>query len=134
MKAAVYYANGGPEVLRYEDVPDPVLGDGEILIRVAAIGVQGGDVLNRFGTPVDAPPHIVGYQAAGTVEAVGTDVAGFAVGHLIGVPHTVRDRVDMWLSPWGGMFHLVQSLVLVPHQLRVREDACNLAAACICFW
>lgn len=83
MKAAVYYANGGPEVLRYEDVPDPVLGDGEILIRVAAIGVQGGDVLNRFGTPVDAPPHIVGYQAAGTVEAVGTDVAGFAVGDRV---------------------------------------------------
>ncbi|GAA4954223.1 quinone oxidoreductase family protein [Actinoplanes utahensis] len=74
MKAAVYYENGGPEVLRYEDVPDPVPGAGEVLLRVEAIGVQGGDVLARQGGPLPATPHIVGYQAAGTIVAVGADV------------------------------------------------------------
>ncbi|MFR9730296.1 quinone oxidoreductase family protein [Saccharopolyspora sp. MS10] len=71
MKAAVYYENGGPEVLRYEDVPDPEPGAGEALLRVAAVGVQGGDALHRLLAPPPARPHVVGYQAAGTIAAVG---------------------------------------------------------------
>ena len=48
MKAAVIYENGGPDVLRYEDVPDPVPRGG-VLIDVEAISIEGGDLLDRAG-------------------------------------------------------------------------------------
>ena len=80
MKAAVYYETGAPDVFRYEDVPDPVAGPGDILIDVEAVSIEGGDTLNRLGGDLARVPHIVGYQAAGTVAEVGVDVQGFAVG------------------------------------------------------
>ncbi len=80
MKAAVYYETGAPEVFRYEDVPDPVPGPGEILIDVEAVSIEGGDTLNRLGGELARVPHVVGYQCAGTVAEVGPDVRGFAVG------------------------------------------------------
>jgi NADPH:quinone reductase len=80
MKAAVYYETGAPEVFRYEDVPDPTVGRGDVLIDVEAVSIEGGDTLNRLGGDLARVPHIVGYQAAGTVAAVGADVRGFAVG------------------------------------------------------
>ena len=83
MKAAVYYQNGGPEVLRYEDVPDPVAGPGQVLLRVAAIGVQGGDLMHRQLAPLASTPHIVGYQAAGTIAALGEGVTGLREGQPV---------------------------------------------------
>lgn len=83
MKAAVYYENGGPEVFRYEDVPDPVAQAHEVLLRVEAIGVQGGDLMHRRLAPVQNPPHIVGYQAAGTVAAVGDGVTDVREGQRV---------------------------------------------------
>jgi len=71
MKAAVYYETGSPDVFRYEDVPDPVVGPGDILVKVEAVSIEGGDTLNRLGGEMNARPHIVGYQCAGTVTAVG---------------------------------------------------------------
>lgn len=75
MKAAVYYETGAPEVLRYEDVPDPTLGPTDVLVQVAAISIEGGDTLNRLGGDMPTVPHIVGYQCAGTILAVGDAVA-----------------------------------------------------------
>jgi NADPH2:quinone reductase len=83
MKAAVYYENGAPSVFRYEDVPDPVPGPGEMLIDVEVVSVEGGDTLNRLGGPLISVPHIVGYQNAGTVLSVGPEVSGFAVGDRV---------------------------------------------------
>lgn len=83
MRASVYYENGSPDVFRYEDVPDPQITDDEILIRVAAIGIQGGDVLNRQGGDLTSSPHIVGYQASGIVEAVGASVTSFSIGDRV---------------------------------------------------
>ncbi len=80
MKAAVYYETGAPEVFRYEEVPDPVPGPGEILLAVEAVSIEGGDTLNRLGGDLTHVPHVVGYQCAGTVVEVGADVRGFAVG------------------------------------------------------
>jgi NADPH2:quinone reductase len=74
MKAAVYYETGGPEVFRYEDVPDPVCSPGSVLIEVEAISIEGGDTLNRAGGLMAGSPHIVGYQCAGTVREVGEGV------------------------------------------------------------
>jgi len=83
VKAAVYYENGGPEVLRYEDVEDPTCRPKGILVRVEAISIEGGDVLNRFGGPLVTRPHIVGYQAAGEVIEVGELVTEFKVGDKV---------------------------------------------------
>jgi NADPH2:quinone reductase len=80
MKAAVIYDNGGPEVLRYEDVPDPECPDGCVLIDVEAISIEGGDLLARAGSPPAAVPHVIGYLAAGTVAEVGAGVEDRAVG------------------------------------------------------
>ena len=49
MKAAVYYQTGNPSVLQYEDVADPECRPKGLLIEVKAIGIQGGDTLNRLG-------------------------------------------------------------------------------------
>jgi len=80
MKAAVYYETGAPDVFRYEDVPDPTVGATDILISVEAVSIEGGDTLNRLGGAMNARPHIVGYQCAGVVVALGDEVSGFAVG------------------------------------------------------
>src|ERR1035438_6214826 len=83
MKAAVYYENGGPSVLKYEDAPDPVCHPKGIVIRVEAVSIEGGDTLNRLGGALTTVPHIVGYQCAGTVLATGAGVAGIAEGDRV---------------------------------------------------
>jgi NADPH:quinone reductase len=80
VKAAVYYETGAPDVFRYEDVPEPSVGAGEILIDVEAVSIEGGDTLNRLGGEMGGLPHIVGYQCAGTVRAVGEQATNFVVG------------------------------------------------------
>jgi NADPH:quinone reductase len=83
VKAAVYYEVGGPEVFRYEDVPDPEVTPSGLLVRVEAVSIEGGDTLNRLhGVPARVP-HIVGYQCAGTVLRAGAEVTGFAVGDRV---------------------------------------------------
>ncbi len=74
MKAAVYYETGPPSVFRYEDVPDPVCGPGDVLVDVEAVSIEGGDTLNRAGGEMATSPHVVGYQCAGTIAEVGADV------------------------------------------------------------
>jgi NADPH2:quinone reductase len=83
VKAAVYYETGAPDVFRYEDVPDPVAGANDILVKVEAVSIEGGDTLNRLGGDIGATPHIVGYQAAGTVVEAGSAVSGFGVGDRV---------------------------------------------------
>jgi len=83
MKAAVIYENGGPEVLRYEDVPDPDCPDGCVLIEVEAISIEGGDVLARAGSPPPSVPYVVGYLAAGTVVEVGAGVEDRTTGDRV---------------------------------------------------
>lgn len=80
MKAAVYYSNGDPSVLVYEDVPDPVCHPKGVIIRVEAVSIEGGDTLNRWRGPLVTTPHIVGYQAAGEIIEVGAEVTHLKVG------------------------------------------------------
>ena len=83
MKAAVYDRTGGPEVFRYDEVPDPDLRPGGVIVEVQAVGVQGGDLLHRQRGEVPSTPHIVGYQAAGVVREVGDGVEGLAAGQPV---------------------------------------------------
>lgn len=83
MKAAVYYENGSPDVLKYEDVPDPVCHPKGVIIRVLAVSIEGGDTLNRWRGPLVTKPHIVGYQAAGEIVEVGSEVTHLKVGQKV---------------------------------------------------
>lgn len=80
MKAAVYYENGPPSVFKYEDVEDPACLPEGIVIQVEAVSIEGGDTLNRAGGELASRPHIVGYQAAGTIIEVGEQVKNFKPG------------------------------------------------------
>jgi NADPH:quinone reductase-like Zn-dependent oxidoreductase len=87
MKAAVIHEYGGPEVLKYEDYPDPILQPGEVLVRVAAAGVNPIDALERSGEtkawrPVQFP-GVLGWDLSGTVEKLGSGVEGFSMGDQV---------------------------------------------------
>src|SRR5271156_192079 len=83
MKAAVYYQNGGPEVLKYEDVPDPECHPKGVIIRVEAVSIEGGDTLNRWHGALMSKTHIVGYQAGGEIVQVGAEVTDLKVGQKV---------------------------------------------------
>jgi NADPH:quinone reductase len=83
VKAAVYYETGAPDVFRYEDVADPEPFPGFVVIDVEAISIEGGDTLNRLGGDMATTPHVVGYQAAGTISAVGEGVTDRRVGQRV---------------------------------------------------
>ena len=78
MKAVVLHEHGGPEVLRYEDFPDPVPRCGQVLVRIKAVALNRLDLWVRKGLPNLRLeyPHILGADIAGVVEAVGDGVAG----------------------------------------------------------
>ena len=73
MKAVRFHQHGGVEQLRYEDVPDPVVGPGEVLVRVKACALNYIDLWERRGLPgIRIPlPHISGSDISGLIEAVG---------------------------------------------------------------
>jgi hypothetical protein len=71
VKAAVYRETGSPDVFRYEEVPDPSVGPGDILIDVEAISIEGGDTLNRLGGEMNQAPHVVGYQCESPMDVKG---------------------------------------------------------------
>jgi NADPH2:quinone reductase len=85
MRAIRIDAFGGPEVLVPVELPDPVAGPGEVLIRVAAAGVNRADALTRAGTYHRAgkPPLIPGLEASGTVVAVGEGVGDITAGQRV---------------------------------------------------
>src|SRR3954471_1894455 len=83
MNAAVIYENGPPDVLRYEEVPEPELFPGTVAFDAEAISIEGGDLLARAGGDLPATPHVVGYLSAGTVTAVGDGVETPSVGDRV---------------------------------------------------
>src|SRR5216117_2249923 len=85
MKAVVFEKHGGPEVLEYEDVPEPNAGPGEVLIQVKATSINHIDIFLRRGMPgIKVPlPKIVGSDAAGIIRELGPDVVGLSVGQRV---------------------------------------------------
>jgi NADPH:quinone reductase-like Zn-dependent oxidoreductase len=82
MKAIIFRQHGGPEVLEYADVPEPVCGAGEILVRVKACSINHLDIWIRQGVPSYRIrlPHISGCDVAGLVERVGSGVTTVKAG------------------------------------------------------
>lgn len=109
---------GGPEVLRCTEIDDPQAGPGELLVEVAAAGINFIDTYRRSGLYPMEFPHIVGSEGAGRVIAVADDVSGFSVG----------DRVAWHNAPGS-----YASRVAVPADgvLRVPEGVSDEVAAAI---
>src|SRR5690349_14854008 len=104
MKAVRFHEHGGPQVLVVEEVPDPVPGPGQVLVRVAGSafnpvddGIRGGYLREVF--PV-ALPHVPGTDVSGTVEALGDGVEGLATGDaVVGFLPMVQDGSAAELVP-----------------------------------
>lgn len=109
MKAVVISKPGGPEVLETRDIPEPVAGPDDLVVRVHAAGLNRADLLQRRGGyPQPGPKpefEVPGLEYAGEVSAVGSRVDGFAVG----------DRV-MGLLPGGGYAEYIST----PDRLAMR--------------
>jgi NADPH:quinone reductase len=116
MKAAVYDETGGPDVLRYDKVPDPVVRPGGVVIEVGAVGVQGGDLLHRQSGDLPSAPHIVGYQAAGVVREVGEGVERLAVGQPVVATMFAGSHAELVSVPAASVWPL-------PDGLSVRDAA-----------
>jgi NADPH2:quinone reductase len=127
MKAAVYYETGPPDVLRYEDVPDPEVYAGGVVIEVEAISIEGGDTLNRAGGEMPAVPHVVGYQCAGTIREVGDGVTDRQVGQRVVATNLWGSHAELaavpavltWLVPDGAD---IKAVACVPVAFGTADD------------
>jgi len=101
-----FHRTGGPDVLRIEEEPSSPPGEGEVRIAVKAIGLNRAESLFRQGIYLEAPdfPSRLGYEAAGTVEAVGAGVTGLKVG----------DRVNTLPAFSMGRYGVYGDSVVVP--------------------
>jgi NADPH2:quinone reductase len=117
VKAAVYDRTGPPDVLRYEDVPDPAVRPGGVLVEVEAVSIEGGDTLNRLGGGPPRTPHIVGYQCAGTIREVGGDVGDRLPGQRVVATMASGSHAELVAVP-------ASSTWLVPDGLDITAAAC----------
>jgi putative PIG3 family NAD(P)H quinone oxidoreductase len=112
MRAVIVAAPGGTEQLHVEERPDPVAAEGEVVIRVAAAGINRADLLQRMGNypPPAGASEILGLEASGLIASIGGGVSGLAVGDPV-----------MALLEGGGYAELVaaraRQVVRVPDNL-----------------
>jgi NADPH2:quinone reductase len=99
MKAIQIRATGGPDVLELAELPIPVPGPGQVLIRIEAIGVNFIEIYFRKGTYKAALPLIPGSEAAGTVEELGSGVSGFKPGDAVASVSVLGSYAEYALVP-----------------------------------
>ena len=130
LKALYFEQFGGPDVLRYGDVPDPQLTHGYSLVKTSAIGLNFADIYRRRGNYhlAGRPPFIAGYEAAGTIAGTGERVAfadsPFANAELVAVPNTSLIPLPDDISNETAAAILLQGLTaqyLTSDSYRVRE-------------
>jgi NADPH:quinone reductase-like Zn-dependent oxidoreductase len=113
MRAVVITSHGGPEVLQVQDRPDPVPGPGEVLIEVAASGINFADLMARLGFYPDAPkpPCVVGYEVAGVVATAGPDGGGvFEQGQRVIAPVRFGGYAERVVARADGVVELPNEL------------------------
>lgn len=112
MKAILIHHHGGPEQLRYEEIPVPSPKTGELLIRVAAAGVNFIDTYHRTGLYPAEPPFIPGMEAAGVVESVGAGVSGFQAGDPVAYAMVRGAYAEFAVAPAGKVVKLPAGVAL----------------------
>jgi NADPH:quinone reductase len=116
VKAVRVHSTGGPEVLRYEDVPRPSPSEGQALVRVSAVGVNFIEVYQRSGLYPLTLPFIPGSEAAGIVEQVASDVTGVKVGQRVASVSFLGAYAEYALAP-------ADRLVILPDRVTDRISA-----------
>ena len=99
MKAIRVNEHGGPEVLSYEDVPDPEPGPGEARVRLAASGVNFIDVYQRTGLYPKETPFTLGQEGAGEVDAVGEGVEDLSAGDYVAFANVMGAYAEYVVVP-----------------------------------
>ncbi|MFQ5592387.1 MAG: zinc-binding alcohol dehydrogenase family protein, partial [Phycisphaerae bacterium] len=102
MQAAVIHAFGPPDVLRLEEIATPEAGVGEVVVKVAACGVNRYDLYMRMGAVFTdiAFPHVLGADVAGTIASIGPEVVGWKEGdRAIVAPGYPIDPADWAVEP-----------------------------------
>lgn len=116
MRAIRIHETGGPEVLRLDEVAPPTPGPGQVLVRVVATGLNYIETYQRTGLYKVELPFTPGAEFAGTVEAVGPDVTGWAVGDRVATASGVGGYAELALAP-------VAQLVRVPEGVDLKVAA-----------
>lgn len=128
MRAVVIGEPGGPEVLTVEELPDPVPGHGEVLIRVAAAGVNRADLHQRQGgyPPPAGAPGWPGLEVSGVVTALGSGVTDVALGDRVCALLPGGGYAELAVSPVGQLLPVPDTVDLV--------DAAGLPEAIATVW
>jgi len=116
MKAVRVHQPGGPEALRYEDVPDPVPKAGEALVAVEASGLNYIDVYFRKGLYKAPLPLVLGLEGAGTVRALGPEVHDLKVGDRVAASGLPGAYAELAVAP-------AARLVAVPDGVTTKQAA-----------
>jgi NADPH2:quinone reductase len=116
MKAIRVSRTGGPEVLQLEDLPDPIPGPGEAVVRLEAIGVNFVEIYHRRGLYSSQLPFTPGTEGAGTVVSVGPDVTGLRPGDRVASVNLLGSYAELARAP-------AERLVLLPETVDTRTAA-----------
>jgi NADPH:quinone reductase len=116
MKAVRIHQFGGPEVLQYEEVPTPIPGPGQVLVKLVAAGLNYSDVHQRTGHHPNKLPYTMGREGAGTVVAVGPQVTSFKAGDAVAYTGIPGAYAEYALVP-------AERLVQMPPNLDVKVGA-----------
>ncbi len=106
MRAVVAREAGGPEVLDVVELDDPRPGPGQLLVRVAAAGLNFIDTYRRSGVYPLEFPHVVGSEGAGEVVELGPDTTGFAVGDRVSWDNALGSYAELALVPAANAIRL----------------------------
>ncbi|WP_417330425.1 quinone oxidoreductase family protein [Halomonas cupida] len=109
MKAAIYCQAGTPDVFHYGDVAPPATGDNDLLIRVEAISIEGGDLANRRDI-APKPNEVPGYAAAGEIIQVGKAVQGFSIGQKVATFDWKGSHAELRAAPAAHCFLIPDGL------------------------
>ena len=116
MKAIQITEYGGPEVMKYSEVSDPVAAQGEALVKIEAVGVNFTDIYSRAGINPPGLPWIVGVEGAGVVTAVGAGVDSINVGDNVAYSGVFGSYAEMASVP-------ASKLIKLPDGLDARSGA-----------
>ena len=125
-KIVRFHETGGPEVLKLEDFPLSDPGSGEVRLKVEAIGLNRAEIMFRKGQYLETPqlPSRLGYEAAGIIDAVGSDVSDFQVG----------DRVSTIPSFSMGQYGVYGESAVVPASAAAKYPASLSASEGAAIW
>ena len=123
MKAIRVTEYGGPEAMSYEDVDTPKLESGQVLVKIAAAGINYIDTYQRSGLYQIPLPATLGLEAAGTVEEVGPDVTRFKAGDRVAYTNVAGAYAEYAAVP-------EDKLVSVPDSVSFNEGAAAMLQGC----